>query len=259
MDTTNLSRGLMFTVAVSVLFLIGLEIVWSRRQAKPVYALPETAANLAIFGGLQVARFALDGYQIFWLQLVGATTLWHWESNGLSFLLTFVLTDFVYYWHHRVMHVVKFFWAFHVVHHSGRQFNLTTSFRLNWLAGLVSIFFYLPLVALGCPPRFVLASLALGLLYQFILHTEAVGRLPWVEGILNTPSAHRVHHGSNEPYLDKNFGGALMIWDRLFGTYESESELPVYGITTGFVSHNPFKLVTHGFVELARGRMNHRG
>jgi sterol desaturase/sphingolipid hydroxylase (fatty acid hydroxylase superfamily) len=259
MDAVSAPRWLLLALLAGGTFLICLEMAWNWRAQKQNYALPETLANLAIFAGLPVARFMLDGYQIFWLNLFSAGTPWHWDESRASFLLTFVLTDFAYYWHHRAMHVVKFFWAFHVVHHSGMRFNLTTSFRLNWFAGVVSIFFYLPLVLLGCPPRFVLASLALGLLYQFFLHTEAIGRLPWIEGILNTPSAHRVHHGSNERYLDKNFGGVLMIWDRLFDSYKPESEPLVYGITTGFVSHNPFTLVLHGFADLVRGRLNQRG
>ncbi|MBC7866713.1 MAG: sterol desaturase family protein, partial [Gloeobacteraceae cyanobacterium ES-bin-316] len=99
----------------------------------------------------------------------------------------------------------------------------------------------------------------INLVYQFVLHTEAIGKLGFLEGIINTPSAHRVHHGSNKIYLDKNFGGFLMIWDKLFGTYTSETEKVKYGITTGFVSYNPFKLIFHGFIDLFKGKMDYKG
>lgn len=246
-------------IIIVVVSLIAAEMLWSWKTGKQAYAWGETLANLTIFAGLQVARQLLEGYQLFWVTLAQGIALPSLPENGWTFFAAFWLTDFIYYWQHRVMHEVKFFWAFHVVHHSGRFYNLTTSYRLNWLGGLIGAFFYLPLIWLGFSPRFVFGSLALNLFFQFFLHTEAIGKLPWLEGWLNTPSAHRVHHGSNERYLDKNYGGVLMIWDRLFGTYEPETEKPVYGITTGFISNNPFTLVLHGFTDLARGQMHHRG
>lgn len=127
--------------------------------------------------------------------------------------------------------------------------NLTTSFRLNWLSPLITPFFYLPVSLLGFDTRLVAPILAINLLYQFWLHTEMIGNLGFLEKIFNTPSNHRVHHGSNLIYLDKNYGGFLIVWDILFGTYQAETEQPKYGITTGFVSHNPFKLVFHGFFD----------
>jgi sterol desaturase/sphingolipid hydroxylase (fatty acid hydroxylase superfamily) len=137
--------------------------------------------------------------------------------------------------------------------------NLTVAYRLNWLSALLTPFVVAPLVIVGFPFEFVIASFAINLLYQFFLHTEAIGKLGFIEGVLATPSAHRVHHGSNDEYIDKNFGGVLIIWDRLFGTYEVEKEKPVYGVTTGFISNNPFVLIVKGFVDFFKGRMNYKG
>lgn len=259
MNTTLRMYPLLPLLPVIALLLVMAEVVWNWHTRKGVYSFRETLANLTILVGFSISKRLLKGYQLFWLGLVANWSMATLPPNAGTFLLAFVLTDFMYYWHHRISHENRFFWAFHVVHHSGMRFNLTTSYRLNWFAGLVSIFFYLPLILLGLPPAFITACIALNLFYQFFLHTEAVGRLGALEGILNTPSAHRVHHGSNEAYLDKNYGGVLMIWDRIFGTYEPESEKPVYGITTGFVSYNPFRLVLHGFADLVRARMNYRG
>jgi sterol desaturase/sphingolipid hydroxylase (fatty acid hydroxylase superfamily) len=247
------AKMIFIATLLGMAFFIAIEMLWSRRTNAGVYTPKETFANLFIFAGFHVSKFLFRGYQLFWLTLFAGIAPFHLPRNGWTFLATFILADFLYYWHHRIMHEWRFFWAFHEVHHSATRLNLTASYRLNWFSGLIGIFFYLPLVLLGFPPLFIVASIGLGLLYQFFQHTEAVGKLGFLEGILNTPSAHRVHHASNQPYLDKNYGGVLMIWDRLFGTYAEEREPCVYGITTGFVSHNPFTLIFHGFLDLARG------
>lgn len=249
-------RGWVLAV-VSTLVL--LEILWSWRQERKVYNVRETFANLGIFAGFQASKFALTGYQMALLGLFYPFRLFSFPENGWVFLLTFVLVDFIYYWFHYLSHKVKFLWAFHLVHHSSPWMNLTTSYRLNWLGGLISPFFNIPLVMLGLPLNYIVLNFALLLLYQFFCHTEAIGKLGVAEKLLDTPSNHRVHHGSNPAYIDKNFGGVLIIWDRLFGTYQPEQEKVRYGITTGFVSHNPFVLVFHGFWDLLRGRMKYRG
>ena len=157
------------------------------------------------------------------------------------------------------MHVVKPLWAIHLAHHSGLSYNLTNAFRLNWLAPVFTTFFLIPLVWLGFSIKSVLFGMAFGQMYQFWCHTQAFKRVPLIEGVLNTPSAHRVHHASNERYLDKNFGAILMVWDRVFGTYEVESEPVRFGVTSGFVSYNPFVLVFHGFIDFFKGTLNSRG
>lgn len=164
--------------------------------------------------------------------------------NIYTFSITFILVELIYYWYHRWSHEIPFLWAIHHTHHSSMWFNLTAAGRLNWIGKFTSILFYTPLVILGFDPILISLSLAISLLYQFLLHTEAIGKLGVFEGkLLNTPSAHRVHHGSNKDYLDKNYGGMLIIWDRIFKTYVPETDKVTYGVTTGFIGHNPFVIV----------------
>jgi sterol desaturase/sphingolipid hydroxylase (fatty acid hydroxylase superfamily) len=245
-------------IGAGMLLLLGAELLWSWGTKRAVYNAKETASNIFIFLGLQFSKTLFLGYQAFWLALAIRFAPVQLEPTVITFVLTFFVVDFLYYWQHRTLHELKFFWAFHLVHHSSPWMNLTTSYRLNWFSGLFGVFFFLPAALVGLPPLFIIGSISLNLLYQFPLHTEAIGKLGFLEGWINTPSAHRVHHGSNKIYIDKNYGGVLMIWDRLFGTYQPETEPVRYGITTGFVSHNPFKLITHGFIDLAKGKLNYK-
>jgi sterol desaturase/sphingolipid hydroxylase (fatty acid hydroxylase superfamily) len=136
--------------------------------------------------------------------------------------------------------------------------NLTAAYRLNWFGALISPLFFIPLALAGFPPTYIVASYAFNLLYQFFLHTESIGKLGPLEGLIDTPSAHRVHHGVNPLYIDRNFGGVLLIWDKLFGTYQPETEKVKYGLTTGLVSYNPFRLVFQGFIDLFQKKRVHQ-
>ncbi|MGS2740984.1 sterol desaturase family protein [Sinomicrobium sp. M5D2P17] len=249
-------RGIIFML---LLALIIAEILWSWKKNRKVYDVKDTLANLAIFAGFQLSKVVFFGVQYASLSIVASFALFEFQENPGIFLLTFLTVDFVYYWYHRLSHQLKFLWAFHLVHHSSLFMNLTVSYRLNWLNALISPFVFAPMVLIGLPFRFVALSFAFNLLYQFFLHTEAVGKLGFIEGVLATPSAHRVHHGSNAAYIDKNFGGVFIIWDRIFGTYQKELEKPVYGVTTGFISNNPLVLVFKGLVDFFRGKMNYKG
>jgi sterol desaturase/sphingolipid hydroxylase (fatty acid hydroxylase superfamily) len=237
-----------------VLLFIGVlilaEIAWSWRRDKKVYQLKDTFANIGVLIGFHLSKLLFTGYQLAVLGGASSLALFHLPRNGWVFALTFITADFLYYWFHRASHVWKPLWAFHLVHHSSPLMNLTAAYRLNWFSALVSPAFFVPAALLGLPPEFIVLSYALNLLYQFFMHTEVVDKLGPVEGILDTPSAHRVHHGSNPLYIDKNFGGVLMVWDRLFHTYQPETEPVRYGLTTGFISNNPFVLVMHGFIQL---------
>jgi sterol desaturase/sphingolipid hydroxylase (fatty acid hydroxylase superfamily) len=161
-------------------------------------------------------------------------------TTPLTVALTVLAVDFLYYWDHRVAHENRSYWAIaHSVHHSSPSFDQTTGLRVSFVDGFISPWFYLPLVAIGVDPLVVLGSLGVVIAYQQWLHTELIGKLPLLDGWLNTPSNHRVHHAMQAPYLDKNYGAILMIWDRLFGTYAAEAEKPIYGLTTPFDSTNP--------------------
>jgi sterol desaturase/sphingolipid hydroxylase (fatty acid hydroxylase superfamily) len=239
--------------------LIAAEMIWSWKKDKKVYQLRETFANMAILAGFQLSKLLFAGYQLSILGWFTDLTPLHLPNNAWTFAASFILADFCYYWFHRISHHWQPLWAFHLIHHSSMQMNLTTAYRLNWFGAIVSPLFFIPLALLGFSPTFIVASYALNLLYQFFLHTEAVGKLGPLEGFIDTPSAHRVHHGSNPLYIDKNFGGVLIIWDKIFRTYQPETEKVRYGITTGFISNNPFKLVFKGFIDLFHHDMDYKG
>jgi sterol desaturase/sphingolipid hydroxylase (fatty acid hydroxylase superfamily) len=246
-------------VLVLLLVFAVLEWRWAKKHRRDIHHPKETLANLGIFVGMRLSKTLFLGYGAFLFALAADLQIASFDKTVGVFIVTFFAADFVYYLYHRAMHEVKALWCFHLVHHSSPWMNLTTAGRLNWLSPLISPFFYLPLVVIGLPGEFILASMGVNLLFQFFLHTEAIDRVPLVEGILNTPSAHRVHHASNARYLDKNYGGVLMLWDRLFGTYAVEEGPLVYGVTTGFQGHNPLWLVFGGFVDYARGRLGSKG
>jgi len=164
----------------------------------------------------------------------------------------FLADDLAYYWFHRVSHESRVFWASHVVHHSSQHYNLSTALRQTWVP-MTYLPFWLPLALLGFPPWMILLAQSWSLIYQFGLHTERIGRLPApVEWVFNTPSHHRVHHGSNQVYLDRNYGGILIIWDRLFGTFVGEGERVRYGLTKNIETHNPVQVAFHEYAALWR-------
>lgn len=163
-------------------------------------------------------------------------------------LICIILADIAYYWEHRFMHRVNFAWATHSVHHSSPFFNISVAYRFGPMDGIWPIFFHLPLILMGFNPFVVFFAEMLVQIYQTLLHTEAIKRLPKpIEAIMNTPSHHRVHHGSNRKYLDKNYAGIFIIWDKLFGTFEKEEEPVVYGLVTPINSINPLVAFFHGF------------
>jgi len=167
-------------------------------------------------------------------------------------VLLFFADDLAYYWFHRVSHESRVFWASHIVHHSSQHYNLSTALRQTWVP-MTYLPFWLALPLLGFEPWMILLAQSWSLIYQFGLHTERIGKLPRpLEAILNTPSHHRVHHGANEQYLDRNYGGILVIWDRLFGTFEPEGERVRYGLTTNIETFNPVRVAFHEYIALAR-------
>ena len=162
-----------------------------------------------------------------------------------SFVLLFFADDFSYYWFHRISHECRIFWASHVVHHSSQHYNLSTALRQTWSGGFYTFIFWLWLPLLGFHPAMILLQMSISLLYQFWIHTEAIDKMPkWFEAIFNTPSHHRVHHGSNPIYLDRNHAGILIIWDKLFGTFQPEldSEKVRYGLVKNIRTFNPVKI-----------------
>ncbi len=170
-----------------------------------------------------------------------------------SFVLLLFVDDLSYYWFHRISHENRFFWASHVVHHSSQRYNLSTALRQTWTGSFFSFIFWLWLPLLGFHPAMILFMMAISLLYQFWIHTEAIDKMPrWFEAVFNTPSHHRVHHGSNPLYLDKNHAGILIIWDKLFGTFQPElkEEKVTYGLVSNITTYNPFKIAFFEWVAM---------
>ncbi len=174
---------------------------------------------------------------------------WTIPTTTLSALLIVLIADLTYYAEHRFAHQVRIFWTQHAVHHSSRFMNISVAVRFGPFEGLLSALFHLPLVLIGFSPELVFFGILIVQAYQTWIHTELVGKLGFIDGILNTPSNHRVHHGCDEKYIDKNYGGIFIIWDRLFGTYQQEDETPRYGLARDFDSTNPFRV---WFSELPR-------
>jgi len=176
------------------------------------------------------------------------------NSGVWTWVLATILCDFCYYWLHRMGHERAVLWAAHVAHHQSEDYNLSTALRQTSTGFLLSWMFYIPMFALGVPGEVVVTVGSLNLIYQFWVHTEHVGKLGWYEGIFVTPSNHRVHHAQNAQYLDRNYGGLFIVWDRMFGTFQEEldTEAPVYGIRGPLRSFNPFRALTHIYADMLR-------
>ena len=225
---------------------------WTRRQDIAGYYTKDTLASLSM-GAMNVVIAA--GAKLLsipfyaWLfehrvvDVVAATGGWAW-------LILFFVEDHSYYWFHRVHHEVRLFWACHVNHHSSRHYNLSTALRQPLLTPFTGPMFWAPLPLIGFPVWMILTAQAWSLLYQFWLHTEAIDKLGPLEWVLNTPSHHRVHHGKNVAYLDKNHAGVLIIWDRLFGTFAREDEHVVFGLTKDIETYNPLRIGFHEFAAI---------
>jgi sterol desaturase/sphingolipid hydroxylase (fatty acid hydroxylase superfamily) len=240
-------------LAIPVFFaLIGLELLLTRVLERDSYSLADSLNDLSC-GIVQqlVEVFAKTALFAGYVFLYGTVRVLDIPmSSAWAWVACFLGVDFFYYWFHRTSHEVNAVWATHVVHHQSEEFNLTVALRQGAFQGAFSWVFYLPLALLGFPPLMFLTLSSVNTLYQFWIHTRAIGKLGPLEWVLNTPSNHRVHHGRNPKYIDRNHGGTLIVWDRLFGTYQAEEEEVAYGITTPLRSWNPVWANLHYWVEL---------
>jgi sterol desaturase/sphingolipid hydroxylase (fatty acid hydroxylase superfamily) len=245
--------GGLLLVVLAAATLEGLVLSWRRPGAYDWRAYASSLADMA-------ARRAIDALGI---SLAAPIIAWAWQhrlttialDTPTTFLVLFVGQEFFYYWYHRAAHRVRWFWATHAVHHSPNQLTLATAVRLGWTGKFTgAALFFVPLVWIGFSPVAVLGVLALNLLYQFWLHATWIPKLGPLEWVLNTPSHHRVHHGSNPEYLDRNYGGVLIVFDRLFGTFTQERDgVPIrYGLTTPLTTYNPLRIAFHEWIHLGR-------
>lgn len=233
---------LIYLIPVFVVFMMA-EYAYGLRVGKSTYAFNDTVVNLTLALMSGISQFVTKFFQIGIYMLVYA---WVWDSYENPFwsswlgILTGVLVfDFFDYWLHRAEHESAALWAAHVVHHQSPRYNFSVALRQVTTEPLLGFVFYLPMAFIGIPPEQLLVTALLVLFYQFFLHTDHVGKLGWLEGVMNTPSNHRVHHAVNDIYIDKNYGIVTMIWDRLFGTYQPETEPCRYGTVKPFNSNNP--------------------
>jgi alkylglycerol monooxygenase len=241
-------------LAIPVFFgLIALELLVARALERDYYSLADSLSDLSCGIVQQLvevfAKTALfAGYVLVYdrwrLAEIPLAAVWAWVACFLG-------VDFFYYWFHRTSHRVNAVWATHVVHHQSEEYNLSVALRQGAFQGWFSWAFYLPLALVGFPPLMFLTLSAFDTLYQFWIHTRAIGRLGPLEWVLNTPSHHRVHHACNPKYIDRNYAGTLIVWDRLFGTFKQEEDEPVYGITKPLRSWNPVWANLHVWVDLA--------
>ena len=242
----SFDSSIIITLAVPAFFvLIFIELVYGLVAGKNNYRLNDsfTSISLGLISryipllglGLQGAAFAYVA-QYYNLKLFSASSLWVW-------IFAFFLYDFCYYWMHRLHHEVKVLWATHVVHHHGEEFNLSTALRQTSTGFLWKWIFYLPIFIVGIPPEVFVTVAGINLVYQFWVHTEHIPKLGWYEYVFVSPSNHRIHHAQNKHYVDANYGGVFILWDRIFGTYKEEMEelKPIYGTAKPLRSWNPFK------------------
>jgi sterol desaturase/sphingolipid hydroxylase (fatty acid hydroxylase superfamily) len=241
-------------IQAAIPFFFALILVELLVGGRKLYGFNDSLADLSNGIGAQVTAIPLTILLVLIYSWVyGKTALVHLPPTSLwTWITAFLLVDLAYYWFHRASHRVSFIWATHVVHHQSEEYNLAVALRQSWLQGFLSMFVYFPLATLGFPLRVALGAIALNTIGQFWIHTRAIGRLGPLEWFLNTPSHHRVHHGRNPKYLDKNYAGVFIVWDRLFGTFKPEEEEPVYGIVRPLNSWNPVWSNTHHWIELAR-------
>ena len=219
-------------------WIIPAEYSWADVKATVVIALGNSLIGIATVGLVTTGFDWVYAHRMFDMPL-----------NAATICLVFLLDDLCFYVFHRVSHGTRYFWISHSVHHSSRYYNLSIAIRQSWTGRITGqALFWTPLSLLGVPTEWILWQGSVSLLYQFWIHCEGVGRLPSVvEFVFNTPSHHHVHHASNERYIDRNFGGVLIIWDRLFGSFAEQvgSEPCRYGLADGFESSNPIAIVFH--------------
>ena len=244
-------------IPLFVLTIVGEILLRRFRKVKASYEARDTATSLMMGLGSNIAGL-LTGAAIV------AVVIWVWQHRIFDIPMTawwawvaiFFLEDFTYYWFHRLSHERRFWWASHVNHHSSQHYNLATALRQTWTGGVAGTWLlWLPLALIGFPPAMIAIQKGISLVYQYWIHTEAIHRMPrWFEAVFNTPSHHRVHHARNPRYLDANYAGILIIWDRLFGTYipETDAEPPRYGLVKNLGDFNILRVAFHEWIGIGK-------
>ncbi|MFZ9846797.1 MAG: sterol desaturase family protein [Flavobacteriales bacterium] len=257
--TVELTKAFAFSIITMLALVLG-EYAVSRWMKKRVFEFSDSLTNLAC-GILERTIFLL-----FVVIYYAAFTFFHEHFsiahipiNPFTTVLLFIAVDFLWYWYHRAGHEINVLWAAHITHHQSEEYNFTLSFRVSAIQLIIRMFFWLWLPIIGFDPALTTLIIGINGAYQFFIHTRLINKLGFLENILVTPSHHRVHHGKNEKYIDKNYGGIFIIWDRIFGTFEREVEEVQYGITKPMKSHNPIVAWFHYFVDLYKASKLEKG
>ena len=240
---TTLQANMGYAIGAFFLFSAGVAIVefiieWRQKQLSK-WRFKEMLSSLMVFLPAQLLKGITGAITFVAFYFIADLVPWKIPVNGWTVLLAIVVLDLNYYWEHRLGHEIRVLWSYHSIHHSSPIYNFSTAYRVSFIADLFAWVFYLPIILIGFDPLVVLLALAFALSYQTWLHTGIIGKLGWFGYIFNTPSHHRVHHGSDEIYLDKNYGAIFIIWDRLFGTFQEETFTPTYGLTKQLETINP--------------------
>ncbi|HIN40297.1 MAG TPA: sterol desaturase family protein [Flavobacteriales bacterium] len=231
--------------------LIGVELLVARLKNEQHYRLNDAITSIACGVSSEVVGvFIKSAFFFAYILIFEHLKIYEIPNTIWSWIILFFGVDFFYYWFHRKSHEINMIWATHIVHHQSEEYNLSTALRQAWFQTAFSWVFYLPLAFVGFDPKMFIAVKGINLVYQFWIHTKMIGRMGVLEWFMNTPSHHRVHHGKNPKYLDKNYAAVFIIWDRMFGTFQKEEEEPVFGTTKTLESFNPVWTNFHYWVDL---------
>tara|TARA_Y100001978_G_scaffold143504_1_gene128568 strand:- start:490 stop:1323 length:834 start_codon:yes stop_codon:yes gene_type:complete len=242
-----------------VLFLILIEVLFSSFYNKSLYKKNDTLCTIGLLTGNILMVFALKGitlafhFYLFQFKFFDLSTL---MPIWALWILTFVMIDLVFYFYHRISHRVNFLWAIHMSHHSSEEMNFAVSFRQAWFGPISKLPFFMILPLIGFDPTLIAVAGVISTLWGIVGHTQIIGKLGPLEWVFNTPSHHRVHHGSNNQYIDKNYGNLLIIWDRIFGTFEPEVEPVKFGLVNNVNTFNPTKITFMGWADIFKNIKN---
>jgi len=254
----QLHDPLIMAIPVYFLFVAIEAIAYGlERDEQPAgrgYRAIDTRTNTAMgLGAVAISLFSKSASLVVYTALYVYVAPWHAPADAWwTWVILFVFVDILWYWYHRIAHRVRLVWAAHQAHHSSEYFNFSVAMRQKWNQWF-EMLIWLPLPLLGMPPALIYTAFSLNLIFQFFTHTERIDKLPRpIEFIFNTPSHHRVHHASDPIYLDRNYGGILIVWDRLFGTFQQELHRPTYGLTKPVRTYNVVRLQFHEYAAIVR-------
>lgn len=236
-----------FAIPVFITLII-IETVINARKNLKLYTFKDSAASITMGLGSVVIGLLTKTIAFLVFVWIYQYRLFEIPDTWWMWVILILADDFTFYWYHRTAHEIRFFWAAHVQHHSSEHMNYSVALRQSWGEPFIKFFFWMWLPLIGFNPVYILIMQAINLVYQFFPHTKLVGKLGPIEWIFNTPSHHRVHHATQVQYLDKNHAGILIIWDRMFGTFQKEVETPTYGLTVNIDSFNPLKIASHEYI-----------